>query len=123
MAYANISVNGGTTLITNENGEVGLGAGTLRGLTLSVRRIGFAPWFSKVDVPDAPPVFTITLARVGQQLGAVQITGRKNPSSPFVQGFYDRWMMRQKGLLSAVFIGPEELETITAPRQDYGDAE
>lgn len=25
-------------------------------------------------------------------------------------GFYDRWMMRQKGLLSATFIGPEELE-------------
>lgn len=110
VAYANVSVNGGTTLITNEKGEVGLGAGPLRGLTLSVRRIGFAPWFGKVDMPEAQPVYTVTLGRVGQQLGAVRITGRKNPSSPFVQGFYDRWLMRQKGLLSATFIGPEEIE-------------
>ena len=110
VVYANVSINGGTTLITNEKGEVGLGAGPLRGLTLSVKRIGFAPWFGKIDVPDASPVFPITLARVAQQLGAVQVTGQMDRSSPFVQGFYDRWIMRQKGLLSATFIGPEEIE-------------
>lgn len=27
-----------------------------------------------------------------------------------MKGFYDRWQMRQKGLLSATFIGPEEIE-------------
>jgi hypothetical protein len=39
------------------------------------------------------------------------VTGEASNKSPLARtGFYDRWMMRQKGLLSAVFIGPEEIE-------------
>jgi Carboxypeptidase regulatory-like domain len=110
VVYANVSVEGGTTLITDQKGEVGLGVGQHQSLTVRVRRIGFTPWFGKVDFPDTSSVLTVTLAHVAQQLGEVRVTGQKNPSSPFVQGFYDRWMQRQKGLLSATFIGPEELE-------------
>lgn len=110
VSYANVSVAGGATLITDTKGEVGLGVGKHQALTLRVRRIGFTPWFGPIDFPDTSSVFTLTLAHVAQQLGEVRVTGQKNLSSPFVQGFYDRWMDRQKGLLSAVFIGPEELE-------------
>jgi len=77
---------------------------------LSVKRIGFTPWFGSIDFRDTSSVFTVALTHVAQQLGEVRVTGQKNPSSPFVQGFYDRWLERQKGLLSATFIGPEELE-------------
>jgi hypothetical protein len=112
IMYANVSIEGGTTQITNENGEVALGVGHLNNLNLSVRRIGFSPWFSKIEFPDTSSVLTVTLARTAQQLGAVRVTGQKDPVvSPFLKGFYDRWMDRQKGLLSAVFIGPEELES------------
>jgi hypothetical protein len=110
IAYANVIVEGGVPLITDANGEVGLGNGRPRSLTVRVRRIGFSEWFGNVEFPDSSVSATITLAHVTQQLSAVRVTGQKNPSSPFVQGFYDRWLMRQKGLLSAVFIGPEELE-------------
>ncbi len=110
VLYANVSLDGGTVRITNEKGEVGLGAGHLHTVTTSVKRIGFTPWFGTIDFPDTASVVTITLAHVAQYLGEVRVTGQKTPSSPFVQGFYDRWMMRQKGLLSATFIGPEELE-------------
>ncbi len=110
VVYANVSVDGGTTLITDQKGEIGLGAGKLQALSMSVKRIGFTPWFGKIDFPDTSSVLTVTLAHAAQQLSEVRVTGEKNPSSPFVQGFYDRWMMRQKGALSATFIGPEELE-------------
>jgi hypothetical protein len=110
IAYANVTVDGGATEITNERGEVGLGNRRAQSFTLRVRRIGFSEWFGHVEVPDTASTVTVTMAHVTQQLGAVRITGQKNPSSPFVQGFYDRWLMRQQGLLSAVFIGPEELE-------------
>jgi hypothetical protein len=110
VVYANVSLAGGTTRITNEKGELPLGAGRVHNATASVKRIGFSPWFGTIDFPDTASVVTITLTHVAQYLGEVRITGQKNPSSPFVQGFYDRWLMRQKGLLSATFIGPEELE-------------
>jgi hypothetical protein len=110
IAYANVIVEGGIPLITNDKGVVGLGNGRPRTLTVRVRRIGFTEWFGNVEFPDSSSTATITLAHISQQLGAVRVTGQKNPSSPFVQGFYDRWLERQKGLLSAVFIGPEELE-------------
>ena len=54
---------------------------------------------------------TVTLARIAQTLSTVRVTGEASANSPLARtGFYDRWMMRQKGALSAVFIGPEEIE-------------
>ncbi|MFI5230925.1 MAG: carboxypeptidase regulatory-like domain-containing protein [Gemmatimonadales bacterium] len=110
VVYANVRIAGGLVQITNEKGEIPLGTGRIHMATASIRRIGFTPWFGTIDFPDTASAVTVTLAHVAQYLGEVRITGQKNPSSPFVQGFYDRWLDRQKGLLSAVFIGPEELE-------------
>ena len=87
VVYANVSLDGGAVRITNEKGEVGLGAGRLHTITTSVKRIGFTPWFGTIDFPDTASVVTIMLAHVAQYLGEVRVTGQKNPSSPFVQGF------------------------------------
>ena len=110
IVYANVSIAGGIVRITNAKGEIPLGAGRIHMTTASIRRIGFSPWFGTIDFPDTASAVTVTLSHVAQQLGELRITGQKNPSSPFVQGFYDRWLDRQKGLLSATFIGPEEIE-------------
>lgn len=111
IVYAYITVEGGTGQITDERGEVSLGAGKKQTVTVNVRRIGYQPWFGKLELPDSAAVLTVTLPRLTQQLKEVRVTavGTSTLSLP-MKAFYDRWMMRQKGLLSAVFIGPEELE-------------
>jgi hypothetical protein len=110
IVYANVTAEGGTTRITDEKGEISLGGGKRQTLSLRVARIGFAPWFGKVNLPtDA--VMTVTLPSIAQALAPVTVTGAAAVTSPLVHsGFYARWMMRLKGALSADFIGPEELE-------------
>jgi len=111
IAYANVSVEGGETRITDANGDASLGAGKRQTLTVRVRRIGFTPWFGKIELPDTAAVLFVSLPPLAQNLATVTVSGEKTIMSPLVlTGFYDRWMMRQKGLLSAVFISPEELE-------------
>lgn len=111
VVYASVTVEGGISQITDEKGEVSLGHGSRHTFTVRVRRIGYQPWFGKVDFADTATVFTVTLPRLTQALSAVTVTEAAPIKSPLeLAGFYDRWMMRQKGALSAVFIGPEELE-------------
>ncbi|MGH7655911.1 MAG: carboxypeptidase regulatory-like domain-containing protein [Gemmatimonadaceae bacterium] len=110
IMYANVVLEGATTRITNENGEINLGVGKREQFTLRVSRIGFAPWFGKVDFPAVATV-TVTLPQIAQMLARVTVNGSPEIKTPLqLTGFYDRWMQRQKGVLSAVFIGPEELE-------------
>ena len=112
IAFANVSIEGGITQITDEKGNVDLGAGKSQTLTMRVMRIGYRPWFGKVDLPDSAVVRTVTLPSLAQSLAPTVITESSAPlKSPLqLAGFYDRWLMRQKGMLSAVFISPEELE-------------
>lgn len=111
VVYAYVTLNGGTGRITDENGELNLGTGESKTFTVNVRRIGYQQWFGKIEVPDSAAVLTVMLPRIAQALGEVRITGnsRATLSLP-MRGFYDRWIMREKGLLSATFIGPEEIE-------------
>jgi hypothetical protein len=111
VVYANVSVEGAPPQITDEKGAVSLGTGKRQTFTVRVTRIGYSPWFGKIDLPDTTEAFTITLPRLAQTLEAVTVMGEPAIKSPLeLTGFYDRWMMRQKGALSAVFIGPEEIE-------------
>jgi hypothetical protein len=110
IIYANVAVDGATTRITDEKGEISLGTGERRALSMRVSRIGFAPWFGKVDLP-AVALVTVTLPEVAHALAPVTVTGEGPIKTSLTRsGFYDRWMMRQKGALSAEFIGPEEIE-------------
>ena len=111
IAFANVIVEGGETRIADANGEVSLGAGKRQTFTVNVRRIGFTPWFGKIELPDTAAVLLVSLPRLAQNLSTVTVSGRSEIKSHLVlTGFYDRWLMRQKGVLSAVFISPEELE-------------
>ena len=112
VVYAFVTIEGGAGQITDERGEISLGAGRKKTVTATVRRIGYQPWGGKLDLPDTAAVLTVTLSRLAQALGAVRITDSTSQSriGLKLQGFYDRWLMRQKGTLSATFIGPEELE-------------
>jgi len=113
IMYANVSLEGATARITDENGEINLGAGARQTFSVRVARIGFAPWFGVVDLPAAATM-TVTLPQIAQLLAPVTVTSgeaqTQTQTSLKLSGFYDRWMMRQKGTLSGVFIGPEELE-------------
>jgi hypothetical protein len=109
VVYAVVNIEGGVGQISDENGEIKLGAGKRKTITVHARRIGFQPFFGKIDLPDTATVITIMLPRITQQLGAVEVTSRPTVL-PSLKPFYDRWLMRQKGLLSATFIGPEEID-------------
>jgi hypothetical protein len=110
IIYAYIGIEGGDGKISDENGEVNLGAGKKQTLTVRVQRIGYQPWFGKVELPDTGATIVVHLPRLAQALGTVRVTGTPETRALQLTGFYDRWMMRQKGALSAVFIGPEEIE-------------
>lgn len=110
IPYAYVTVEGGIGQISDENGEVAFGAGKKQTVTVRIQRIGYQPWFGKLDLPDTAVTFTVPLSPIAQNLSAVAVKGTAAVKSLQLTGFYDRWMMRQKGMLSAVFIGPEELE-------------
>ena len=110
VTFAWVSVEGGIANITDAKGTVSLGATRHRTLAVEVRRIGYQPWFGKLELPDTAAVLTITLPRLAHQLAEVTVTGQVIKSHLELAGFYDRWLMRQRGTLSATFIGPEELE-------------
>jgi hypothetical protein len=110
IAYAWVSIQG-TSSITDEKGEVTLGQMRRKRVTAEVRRIGYSPWFGTLDLPDSAVIITVPLSRAAQALGTVSITGRGSADLSLpLKGFYERWMERQKGALSATFIGPEEIE-------------
>ena len=110
IPYAYVAIEGGSGQITDERGEVSLGVGKKQTLVARVQRIGYQPWFGKLEVPDTGAVLTVQLARLAQNLATVNVRGAAEVRSLQMTGFYDRWMQRQKGALSAVFIGPEEIE-------------
>jgi hypothetical protein len=110
VMFASVSVEGGSTSITDERGVVSLGGTRHKTLTVEVRRIGYSPWFGKIIIPDTAAVIMVTLPRIVQQLAGVNVTGERIKSRLEQAGFYDRWMQRQRGALSATFIGPEELD-------------
>ena len=60
--------------------------------------------------PDTAAVLTVVLPRIAQSLSSVTITSIAARSRLQRTGFYDRWLQRQKGTSSAMFMGPEEIE-------------
>jgi hypothetical protein len=110
IVYAYVSVEGGYGQISDEKGEVNLGAGKKQTLTVRVQRIGYQPWFGQLQLPDTGATLVVQLQRLVQSLAPVNVDAASQPRALQLTGFYDRWMMRQKGALSAVFIGPEEIE-------------
>jgi len=116
VAYAFVQANGGRAMLTDESGRVSMGHGKKQTFTIEVRRIGFSPFYGKVDLPDTAATIRIVLARLAQQLSTLNITSKKSQTSLELSGFYQRWLDMQKGVTSAVFIGPEEIDKRNASR-------
>ncbi len=109
IPYAWVSVVGAEAVVTDEDGTVAIKNGRHKTFTVEVRRIGYAPFRGPVIIPDTGAVIDVALTRVAQQLGSVTIAGEKMTQLALT-GFYERALMRQRGTLSATFIGPEEME-------------
>ena len=114
VVYAYVAINGGHGQITDERGLVNLGTGKKRTVSLEVRRIGFTPYYGKVDLPDTAVTFTVVLSRLAGALGASPAGA--SGASPALAGFYRRWLEAQKGASGPDFIGPEEIEKRNASR-------
>lgn len=116
VSYAFVQANGGHALLTDESGHVSMGRGKKQTFDIEVRRIGFTPFYGKVELPDTASTVRIVLTRLAQQLNALKVTSRKSQTSLELDGFYRRWLDMQKGVTSAIFIGPEEIEKRNASR-------
>jgi hypothetical protein len=110
VAYAFVQANGGRSQLTDETGRVSLGPGKKQTFTIDVRRIGFTPFYGKIDLPDTGITIQVVLKRLAQQLGSLNVSAKRSKSSLELSGFYRRWLDAQRGVTSAVFIGPEEIE-------------
>lgn len=116
VSYAFVQANGGHAQLTDETGHVSMGRGKKQTFDVEVRRIGFTPYFGKIDLPDTAITVHIVLAPLAQQLSSMRVTSRKSSSSLELNGFYKRWLDMQKGANTAIFIGPEEIEKRNASR-------
>jgi hypothetical protein len=111
VPFATVFIQGGAANIADEHGNLAM-RGKRQVLNAEVRRIGYTPWFGKITLPDTAATITIVLPNLAQQLSSVTVSAASAPASVRLMqsGFYDRVTMRQKGALSATFIGPEEIE-------------
>jgi hypothetical protein len=110
IPFADVTVGGGENRITDESGVLVLSVFRERTLSVRVRRIGYSETVRKLDLSDTVSTFVIALSPLPQRLNEVTVSGNREEAGPTLQGFYHRWLQRQQGALSAVFIGPEELE-------------
>jgi hypothetical protein len=105
--YAMVTVHGGAANIASENGEFVLGSGKHKTYDVEIRRIGYQPWTGKVESSDTSTVITVTLPTIG----AAAASGPHQKSQLELNGFYGRWLQKQKGMYrDATFIGPELIE-------------
>jgi hypothetical protein len=116
VPYAYVSIAGGHPQITDEQGLVNIGSGKKQTLSVEVRRIGYTPYFGKLDFPDTAATFTIILPRLAQSLNPVKVTSTRVRNSLEMNGYYRRALQGQNGALTAVFIGPEEIEKRNSSR-------
>jgi hypothetical protein len=114
VRYASVLIEGGRWQTTDADGQLALGPGKAKTLTVNVRRIGYKAAYQKIALPDSDAVIAVRMDVLAQTLGAVNVNAQRGPRAVEQTGFYDRWNDRQKGLNSGTFIGPDELEARAA---------
>jgi hypothetical protein len=105
VSYAWVAIQGQTPRIADEKGVVNLGTLSPKNYTADVRRLGYAPFSGPLAVGDGQTLLSLT--PLATQIGKVAVIG-SGPMS--MEGFYRRWLARQNGGGSGVFIGPEEID-------------
>ncbi len=110
VAYANITLTGERLRITNEKGEVELGASALGTLTVDVRRLGYEPWYGDLTFGDSATIGRVTLKRIARRIFTVTITDSSGGVPAYLRGFYERMLARQRGIGSGIYMTPEEVD-------------
>jgi hypothetical protein len=110
VAYANVTLTGERPRITNEKGEVELGAGALGTLTVDVRRLGYEPWYGELTLGDTARIGRVTLKRIARRIFTVTITDSSGGVPAYLRGFYERMLARQHGIGSGIYMTPEEVD-------------
>jgi hypothetical protein len=106
VPFASVSIQGGGWQLVDANGLLALGPGKRQIVSLTVRRVGFRQLDTKIELPDTAAILTVQLSAIAESLGAVTVTGERGQPSLALTGFYERWLARQKGSNTGVFIGP-----------------
>ena len=71
-------------MITDEKGEVSLGAGKTKTVTVNVRRTDMRRTSARLTLPDTAAVLRVTLGRIAQGLATVSISGSARPRMAFI---------------------------------------
>jgi hypothetical protein len=109
LTYANIQVNGGRRLVTDDSGRFSIAVNVSGAFALLVRRIGFRPEEIKLEaMPDT--ALRIRMAPVATALPEQRIVGRAAFVSLDRNGFYRRMREAERGATVGYFLTPEDFE-------------
>lgn len=107
IPFAYVFIRGITATIADDSGRVPIRIGREASAEVTVRRIGYSPLDTVVQLRPSGTMALI-LRTLPATLGAVVTTAQQ--ADPLVQrGFYDRMLRARSGAFVADFIGPEEL--------------
>lgn len=110
VAFANVTLAGERPRITNEKGEVAIGASTGAPLTVDVRRLGYEAWYGTLTIGDTALVAKVTLHRISRRMFTVKVTDSSRTVPAYLRGFYERMLARQRGIGSGTYFTPEEVD-------------
>jgi hypothetical protein len=110
VAFANVTLAGERPRITNEKGEVEIGAAARGELTVDVRRLGYAPWYGTIALGDTVTSAQVTLRRLSRRMFTVTVTDSSRGIPAYLRGFYERMLARQRGIGNGVYLTPEEVD-------------
>lgn len=109
VPFANVSLKGGTSRVTNVDGVVVI-ASRDDTLNMLVRRMGFEAFQGKVGRVANTDGFRVVLSPTSQALKKVVVNAKAEPSALERTGFYDRMLEVQRGAPTGEFFTPEDLE-------------
>jgi hypothetical protein len=110
VGYANVTLAGERPRITNEAGDIDIGATARGSLMVDVRRMGYEPWYGAIALGDTISTATVTLHRISRRLFTVKITDTLRTVPVLLRGFYERMLARQRGIGTGIYLTPEEIE-------------
>jgi len=116
IPFAVVSVGGGKPRIADEEGRVALDVDPASTPQISVRRLGYRPFYGMMP-RDSGGAVAVVLDVAPSTLDAVRVTAASSPLERV--GFYERMLMAQRGAYSAEFITPEEIREKAASQTSH----
>ena len=109
VPYALVTLRDGVSRVADDSGRAVFSEEAKDSVRLTVRRIGYEPFYDWVDRSEGDGTFPILLRVLPRSIQSVQVSARAN--TPLGRsGFYDRVQRVQNGAYSARMITPEELD-------------